>query len=86
MKRKSPKESRWVDAASEWFTQFDANGTPISLNIKGNDTYKTGLGALITMLSNAVLIFWLYVKINKLYSKSDPEFFPYSVISDLNTV
>ena len=71
---------------TEWFTSFDAYGSPITLKVKGNDTYKTGLGALVTLLSNGLLAVWLFIRVNKWYWKSDPDFWPYTVISDLDKV
>ena len=70
----------------EWFTSFDAYGSPITPTLKGNDTYKTGLGGLVTLLSNGLLAVWLYFRVAKWYTKDDPDFFPYTVISDLDTV
>ena len=42
------KEEPWLDRASDWFKSFDESGSQITLNIKGNETYKTGLGSLAT--------------------------------------
>ena len=40
----------------------------------------------MTLLKNLVLLVWLFLRIEKWISKSDPDFIPYSVVSDLNTV
>jgi hypothetical protein len=47
-KEKMAKEEPWLDRASDWFKSFDESGSQITLNIKGNETYKTGLGSLAT--------------------------------------
>ena len=50
------------DALSEWFTQFDMFGYPVSLTYKGSPTFRTSWGACVTIL--AVLAFiWALIGI-----------------------
>ena len=64
----------------KWFKDFDSSGAPVSLNIRGNDQYKTGLGAIVTLITNAILVAWLVIRLEKWANRSDPEFFPYTEI------
>ena len=41
----------------EMFKNWDVFGHPITINYKGSGTYKTKLGALITLVTYTVLIF-----------------------------
>ena len=41
----------------EMFKNLDIFGHPIRINYNGSDTYKTKLGALVTLLAYALLIF-----------------------------
>jgi hypothetical protein len=44
---------------------FDRNGIPINLLHRNNSTYKTGIGALMTILSNiGLLIYMILLLIN----------------------
>jgi hypothetical protein len=63
MKNKKTQKEHWADRASSWFREFDSYGTPITLNIKGNDQFKTSVGAMATVLSNIVLFAWLIFRV-----------------------
>ena len=80
------KEEPWLNKASDWFKSFDEHGYQITLNINGDDSFKTGLGSLATFLKNLLLIFWVYSRLQKLINRNDPEFIPYSISSDLSTI
>ena len=41
----------------ELFKSQDVFGHPISINYKGSDTYKTKLGAFVTLLTYALIIY-----------------------------
>jgi hypothetical protein len=41
-----------------FIASFDRYGEPVGVNFKGQDTYKTSLGGILSMLGN--LIFLLY--------------------------
>ena len=41
----------------ELFKDVDIFGHPIKINYRGSDTYKTKLGAFVTLLTYALIIF-----------------------------
>ena len=41
----------------EIFKDVDIFGHPIRINYKGSDTYKTKLGAFVTLLTYALILF-----------------------------
>ena len=44
----------------KWLTSFDAYGEPVSVSYKGDTTYKTPVGALLTFsMRSFILIFTL---------------------------
>jgi hypothetical protein len=63
--------------------QWDGYGTPITMNYKGDDTFKTVPGTLLTILSNVFLLYTLFLKGRQLYLKTDPDFIPYKITEDL---
>jgi len=80
------KKKRWSHSLFSWFKGFDSSGTSVSLNIGGSEQYKTGLGAGFTLITRALLIFWLSMRVSKWYLKNDPDFISNEVISDLSKV
>ena len=54
-----------MQAIARAFVSLDAYGEPISVNYKGETTFKTGLGALWTL---AVKLFLLAVGVGSLLS------------------
>ena len=55
-------------------TSYDQFGTPITINYKGEDTYKSFFGAICTFCFIMVLIVFSIESFDKLINRSDPDF------------
>jgi hypothetical protein len=60
--KKIKKRGRSHRDCFEWFVQWDGYGTPITMNYKGDDTFRTVPGTLLTILSNVFLLYTLFIK------------------------
>ena len=54
-----------------FLTALDIYGHPIGLHYKGDSTYKTRLGSLVTLLTYALLLVNLIGLIKKFVNKTD---------------
>ena len=58
---------------------FDAYGNPISVNFRGATSYKTGLGAVFTVLIKGFLLFYLATSLLDLREYKDPQITQYTI-------
>ena len=63
----------------EKFVAWDEFGYPITLNYKGDDTFKTTPGTIITLIINTFLLWTVIEKGMRMALRTDPEFVPYQV-------
>ena len=54
-------------------TSFDAFGEPVSINYKGDSTYKTCLGALFTICLKSFVLVFALTQLVALFQFKDPE-------------
>ena len=47
-----------LGSLKSWLISFDSFGEPVSLNYKGDTTYKTAVGALLSISIKAFLLFF----------------------------
>ena len=52
--------------AHRFFTSFDTFGEPVSLNFKGDDTYRTAVGALFSIAIKLFIIVYAAQQLIKL--------------------
>ena len=57
----------------DFFVSFDEYGAPISVNRAGETHYKTGVGALCTVIVNTFMTFYFIEQIVGLFNYSNPE-------------
>ena len=55
-----------------WFVSLDAYGEPVSVSYKGDTTYKTHMGACLTLLSRVFLVFFTFMGVIELYQYRNP--------------
>jgi len=60
-----------VKRFSQFLRSFDKFGEPVKMLYKGEDTYKTKLGAILSLLLNTVVLVYLVKKGIALVTKSD---------------
>ena len=60
-------------------TSLDAFGEPISINYKGDSTYKTCLGAIFTIGLKSFVLFYALAQLVALFQFKDPEITQYDV-------
>jgi len=63
------------------FSPFDAFGRPFNLTFRGNTSYKTGFGALVT---TACIIFWLVYLTAKVKTTSIQPFYAQTTTETIN--
>lgn len=65
---------------------LDWYGEPISMNYRGKGSFNTYFGAYMTFLTWAVMIFYIYQKIDSLSNKDNPSTtYNTGVIKNMNT-
>ena len=65
MGRKAPPSNSLLIAlgsAYDYIKSFDYYGTPVTFNYKGNETYQTMPGAILSLFFRVVLVVFLYFK------------------------
>lgn len=65
-KKKAKKTQKYV-------TSYDSFGVPITVNYKGDDTYKTLFGAICTLFVVALMLFYSYSGIVQLVERTEPD-------------
>ena len=55
----------------DWLVSFDAFGEPVSLNYNGDTTYKTAVGALLSISIKAFLLFFAAQQVLALMAYED---------------
>ena len=65
---------------------LDGFGASMNLNYKGNGSYQTLPGAILTVVINTFLMYSLTTKILKLYNMDDPEYMNYETKVNLRDV
>ena len=73
-----------MEKLTDKIKSYDSFGTPISVNYKGSDSYQTIPGGIITLIARIFLLYVATTKFIQLYSRSDPNFTPYTVQTDLS--
>ena len=68
-----------VNSIYRFLLSFDAFGEPISVNYKGEKSYKTGLGALFTIAIKGFLLLYLTLAFLELTGYKDPKIIQYTV-------
>ena len=56
----------------DFFVSFDSFGEPISVNYKGETSYKTGVGALFSLVIKSFLLIYATQKILTLFNYEEP--------------
>ena len=51
-----------------WFTAFDRDGDPVSLTYKGEATYKTPIGALLTVAMRSFMLLFTVFGVFELFN------------------
>jgi hypothetical protein len=64
---------------------FDSFGQPYSLNLKGSDTHKTKLGAVVTLVIYTLVLAFFVVRFLFMVQKSEPRIFQVQQAVDLET-
>ena len=55
-----------------WFSTLDAYGEPISVSYKGDTTYKTPVGAILTLSMRSFMIFFTLTGVFELLNYKNP--------------
>ena len=50
---------------SKFIRSLDKTGSDIKFNIAGEDTYKTNIGALMSILANIFLLYWSFHRVHR---------------------
>ena len=64
-------------ATGETIKGYDAFGTPVTINYKGEDTYKSVFGGAMTILIVLVVIIQFTASATKMVNRDDPNFVSY---------
>ena len=67
------KSRKAVKKTQKYITGYDQFGVPITVNYKGEDTYKTFLGALCTISVITLMMFFVYQSFDKMVNRTDPD-------------
>ena len=64
---------------------FDSFGQPYSLNLKGSDTHKTQLGAVVTLAIYTLVLAFFVVRFLFMVQKSEPRVYQVQQAVDLDS-
>lgn len=62
-------------------TTYDQFGTPITVNFKGEDTYKTFFGAVVSLALAALILYYMWIMIGKMVERSDPDLTSFKLVN-----
>ena len=62
-----------------FFTSFDVFGEPVSVNYKGESSFRTSPGALFTIMIKAFLLVFVVQGTLSLFNYEDPQVFQYTI-------
>ena len=68
-----------MNTLTKFFVSFDGYGNPVTVNYRGDDTYKTCLGALCTLIVKSFLLVFLGTALLELASYKDPQISQYTI-------
>ena len=63
--------SRFTAGSYDFVKSFDDFGTPVTFNYKGNDSFQTMPGALISLVMKIFMSYFIYLKIVNLINNQD---------------
>ena len=62
-------------------TSYDIFGTPVTVNFKGEDTYKTLFGAIVSLSLAALMLYYTWIMFGKMVDRSDPDLTSYKLVN-----
>ena len=68
----------------DWFVSLDAYGEPITVTYKGDSTYKTNVGAFLTVCMKAFMLFFTLEGIFALLDYQNPQINQYRIFDERN--
>jgi len=63
-----------LKATRKYVTTYDSFGIPITVNYKGEDTYKTFFGALCSIIVLILMLSFVYQGFTKMLNRTDPDY------------
>ena len=69
-----PNEPKKGNAFSSWLLSQDTTGSRLSLNVGGNDTYNTHIGAVFSIIKWGFCVFWVCMRLNDLFNRHGPSY------------
>jgi len=66
-----------------YFQQLDQYGAPVGVNYRGNRTYKTKVGASLSVLSVLFVLTYFIIKVKKLALKERPSIISNTIFVDM---
>ena len=67
------KSRKAVKKTQKYITGYDQFGVPITVNYKGDDTYKTFFGAICTICVIILMLMFTFDAFDKMVNRTDPD-------------
>ena len=79
-------QERKGNAFSDWILSQDATGSRLSLNVGGDDTFNTHLGAVFSIVKWGFCVFWVAMRLHDLVLRASPAYSRHTEMQDMDTI